>query len=68
MGSKGRGPGSGGSIPWRAISFLLMAGAVFTALVTRHQMHQEGHMSFLEAGAGRGFVGPWDCRRSGVRI
>ena len=57
MGSKSRasgGGGRGGGISWRTIAFLLLAAAIFTTFVAKHQMHQDLHMNFLEVGGRRG--------------
>ena len=57
MGSKSRasgGGGGGGGMSWRSIAFLLLAAAIFTTFVAKHQMHQDLHMNFLEVGGGRG--------------
>lgn len=54
MGSKSRAPGGagGGGMSWRTVAFLLLAGAIFTTFVAKHQMHQDLHMNFLEVGWG----------------
>ena len=54
MGSKSRAVGGASAMSWRSIAFILLAVAIFTTFVAKHQMHQDLHMNFLEVGPGFG--------------